>query len=377
MSRILISGGAGFIGTNLARKLLARGHEVAILDNLSTQIHGDVIQDRPPALDKKVCFLRGDVRSKNDWLTLFSGFVPDTVVHLAAETGTGQSMYEIDKYVDVNVRGTAVLLDILSNMNHSVKRIIVSSSRAVYGEGKYRCKLHGTVYPTPRGEVDMIQKEFNPKCPLCKGIVIPMPTDEETPVNPLSVYAITKNAQENLILTCCNTLGIQAIAFRYQNVYGPGQSLRNPYTGILSVFSTRIRNGRDLLIFEDGLESRDFVFVDDVVDATMLGITCNEHNTGVFNVGSGTATSILQLAEMMKSFFKSDVEIKITGNFRHGDIRHNVADLTKTRATFAFEPRVSIETGLKKFIVWVNNQSIEEDRLDHSIVEMKRKGLLK
>ena len=268
--KILITGGAGFIGSNLALELNNRGYSVTVIDNLSEQVHKKGKESTLYlSIKGKVNFINGDVRKKGDWEKALRG--QDIVVHLAAETGTGQSMYEISRYVEVNIQGTAHLLHFLSNNNHSIKKVIVASSRAVYGEGKYFCEEHFIVYPEIRKEVDLISGRFECTCPVCGREVKLQATDELSKLHPTSVYGITKHNQEQMVLTVCSALGIPAIAYRYQNVYGPGQSLCNPYTGILSIFSTQIKNNNQINIFEDGRESRDFVYIDDVVQCNCYG----------------------------------------------------------------------------------------------------------
>ena len=274
MKKILITGGAGFIGSNIALKLVEWGYNVTVLDTLSSQIHGIDPEKTSPlyqSIVSKVKFVQGSVTNRADWEKA-SLCEQDAVIHLAAETGTGQSMYEIEKYVQVNIGGTALLLDILTNTPHTVKKILVASSRAIYGEGKYYSKEVGIVYPAQRIPVEMDKKNFEVSYPGTHTPLRLMPTDEESKIHPSSIYGITKQNQEQMVMTACAALGIAAVAFRYQNVYGPGQSLSNPYTGILSIFSTRIKNGHEINIFEDGKESRDFVYIEDVVDATILGI---------------------------------------------------------------------------------------------------------
>ena len=265
MKKILITGGAGFIGSNLALKLVKENYEVTVLDNLSTQIHGEDPEKTSPlynSIKNKVKFILGDVQEKETLENCIKN--QDIIVHLAAETGTGQSMYQIEKYCNVNIKSTAILLDILTNSKHQTKKLIVASSRAIYGEGKYSCKEHGIVYPNARNDYDLLNKDFECKCPICGLNLNLLPTSEDSKIHPTSIYGITKQNQEQMVLTVCNSIGISAIAYRYQNVYGPGQSLSNPYTGILSIFSTQIRNGNDINIFEDGEESRDFVGMVDV-----------------------------------------------------------------------------------------------------------------
>ena len=248
--KVLITGGAGFIGSNLALKLLSQGHDVTVLDSLSPQIHGDSPETTSPlyiSVKDKVNFICGSVCDKELLRQAIED--QDAIVHLAAETGTGQSMYEIQRYVEVNIGGTALLLDILANEKTSVKKVVVASSRSIYGEGKYRSEKLGVIYPAARAEADMLAGQFELLCPITKKPLELLPTDEESKIHPSSVYGITKQNQEQMVLTVCPSIGIAGVALRYQNVYGPGQSLSNPYTGILSIFSPRIHNKYSISIF--------------------------------------------------------------------------------------------------------------------------------
>lgn len=374
---VLITGGAGFIGSRLANYLIASGHKVRVLDNLSPQIHG--LEPESSALFRslhhEVEFIRGSVTCRTDLIKALQGV--NTVVHLAAETGTGQSMYAIQHYSDVNIGGTALLLDLIANEQFPIKKIIVASSRAVYGEGKYRCSQHGFVYPGARSAKDMELGDFSVHCPVCGLAAELVATDEETPVRPSSVYGVTKLTQEQMVLTVAKALGISAIAFRYQNVYGPGQSLSNPYTGILSIFSTRIRNNSAINIFEDGKESRDFVFIDDVVAVTAKAVEFEKQIVDVFNVGAGVATDVLTIAETLQRLLGEKVPTSVSAQFRVGDVRHNFADLAKVQAVLGFNPSVDIEEGLKKFVDWVKSEKVQVDRYEQSLEELKAKGLFK
>ena len=377
MKNVLITGGAGFIGSNLALKLIAKGYKVTVLDNLSPQIHGENPKQSSPlfiSIKDSVKFIEGTVTSKDDWIKALDG--QDTIVHYAAETGTGQSMYEIQKYVDVNVNGTAIMLDLLANTNHHVKKVVIASSRSIYGEGKYINERGESVYPQHRTSEYMDGGDFEVKFSGSEILKL-VGTDEESKIHPSSVYGITKQNQEQMIMTVCPTLGIAPVAFRYQNVYGPGQSLKNPYTGILSIFSTQIKNGNGINIFEDGKETRDFVYIDDVVDATILGIEKEEANNEVFNVGTGVATDVISVATNLIKNYGVDVPVAVSGNYRLGDIRHNYADLTKINSKLGFMPKYSFEDGLKEFTNWVNTQEVEKDNYQKSIDEMKAKGLYK
>mgnify|MGYP004467952035 FL=1 len=376
--KVLITGGAGFIGSNIALKLLKNGYSVTVLDTLSEQIHGANPESTSPLYQKikdKVDFIKGDVNNRED---LKKALVDvDYVIHLAAETGTGQSMYEIKKYVDTNIGGTALLLDILTNTEHHVKRVVVAESRAVYGEGKYHCPICGDVYPYERTDENLAKGDFECKCPKCGGEVDLIATTEDSAIHPSSVYGISKQVQGQLVHLVCKSIGVESVSFRYQNVYGPGQSLTNPYTGILSIFSTRIKNGNGINIFEDGKETRDFVYIEDVVDATILGMEVPDANGHVFNVGTGIATDVLTVAKTLCDKYGINVPITVSGNYRLGDIRHNFADITAARQILGFKPKWNFSDGIEQFTNWVNQQEVKEDNYETSIEEMKKKGLYK
>lgn len=375
---ILITGGAGFIGSNLALHLISLGHEITVLDNLSTQIHGRNPDESSPlykSIKDKVRFVAGTVCDEAAWRQVLPG--QDAIVHLAAETGTGQSMYEIKRYVDINIGGTGLMLDLLANTDHQVKKVVVASSRSIYGEGKYFSEALGIVYPGARKESDMQAGKFDLMCTESGEVLKLLATDEESKIHPSSVYGITKQNQEQMVLTVCKSLGIGAIALRYQNVYGPGQSLSNPYTGILSIFSTRIKNGNGINIFEDGKESRDFVYIDDIVRATTAALLAQDVQHEVFGVGAGVATDVLTVAKTLVENYGVDVPITVTGAFRIGDIRHNFADLSKAKRMLGFSPQVSFSEGIRNFSSWVNQQEVQVDTYDASIAEMSKRGLFK
>lgn len=378
MKKVLITGGAGFIGSNLALKLKNKGYEVVVLDNLSEQIHGKEPEKSYTysLIKDKVKFIKGNVKDRTAWDEALTDDI-DLVIHLAAETGTGQSMYEIEKYVDTNIKGTSILLDKIVNEKLNVKKLIVASSRAIYGEGKFRCTEHGIVYPESRKDEDMKKGDFNVKCPICEKNVKMELTDEESKSHPTSVYGYTKKAQEELSILIGKSINLPVVAFRFQNVYGPGQSLKNPYTGILSIFSTQIKNGNDINIFEDGKETRDFVYIDDVTDAIILSIDNDNANYNVFNVGSNEKLDVLTIANTLKEKYNSNVNIKVSGNYRLGDIKDNQADLTKIHDLLGYVPKVNFKEGISNFVDWVENQEVEEDNYEKSIEEMKKKGLYK
>lgn len=374
---VLITGGAGFIGSALARRLADSGHQVRVLDSLLTQVHGDDPRTTSPllrSLDGIADVRVGTVTSTDDLRAALEGVT--VVVHLAAETGTGQSMYEIDRYVDTNVGGTAKLLNILTNEPHTVRRIVVASSRSIYGEGAYRTESGEIVFPPHRSADDMASGDFDVHLDGYDELTL-IPTPESARLHPSSVYGITKQSQEALIMTTAPTIGVEPVALRYQNVYGPGQSLKNPYTGILSIFSTLIRQGKSINIFEDGGESRDFVFIDDVVEATFLACVTPGAGGTVANIGSGAQTTVKDVVDALFRAFDTTVPVTISGNFRLGDIRHNVADTTRARELLGFEARVPFAEGIERFVAWVQSEPLEADGYERSLAEMAERKLLK
>lgn len=373
--KALLTGGAGFIGQRLARTLLLQGVQVRILDNFSPQIHASASLQLDIANNLEL--ITADVRDMNAMRKALAGV--DCVVHLAAETGTGQSMYEIAHYFDVNVQGTAVLLDLLQNdaAGRNVKNIVLASSRATYGEGAYNCNNHGIVYPNHRAKEALEAAQFEPICPHCMLEVKLVATSESAPFKPMSMYGLTKQVQEQAILLFAQTRGVNAFGLRYQNVYGPGQSLKNPYTGILAVFSNLARQNQDIDIYEDGLESRDFIFIDDVVGATVRAALYEGNFVGAINVGSGVPTTVLQVAEAVKTFFKSNSNIAVTGAFRLGDVRHNIADITKLKEVLNFTPSVTFNDGLAQFLSWAHSQEAQDKTAYlSSVEELASRGLM-
>nr|WP_205864985.1 NAD-dependent epimerase/dehydratase family protein [Planctomonas sp. JC2975] len=374
----MITGGAGFIGSRLAQRFARAGHRVTVLDSLSPQVHGDDPANTSPLLASVLpvaSVIQGSVTDIDALAAALDGH--EIVIHLAAETGTGQSMYEIDRYVDVNVGGTAKLLDIITNRSTSVRRLVVASSRSIYGEGEYRDDDGATLYPAQRSDVHLAAGNFDVLDPATGEPLIMVPTRETARLHPSSVYGITKQMQESLVMTVGAAIGLESVALRYQNVYGPGQSLSNPYTGILSIFSSLIAQDKEINIFEDGLESRDFVYIDDVVDATYLAATRSEAIGQVFNVGSGVATTVEQVVEALFAAYGRHVPTRVSGNYRLGDIRHNVADTSLIHDLLGFTPSISFEDGVKRFADWVATQPIAESGYERSLTEMSERKLLK
>lgn len=372
--RVLITGGAGFIGSRLAKRLAADGATLTVLDNLSPQVHGEGGEFHPDLRRIAHC-VRGDVRDQPLLSQVLRG--QDVVVHYAAETGTGQSMYALKQYEDVNIRGTALLLDVLVNdPQRTVSKIVLASSRAVYGEGKYECAQHGVICPPARTTAALSVGHFEPVCPSCDAPLRVVATTEDTRFAPSSFYGLTKQVQEQMVLMFATTLGISGLALRYQNVYGPGQSLSNPYTGILAVFSNLVRQGKGIDVFEDGHESRDFVYVDDVVDATVACVGPTVSGVHALNVGSGERTSVLDVAHGIVRHFAADVPVRVTGNFRLGDIRHNYADLSALRRLTPFTPKWTFEAGLQSFLRWTEHYEAADAGFEQSLAELRARGLL-
>jgi dTDP-L-rhamnose 4-epimerase len=369
--KVVITGGLGFIGIELARKLVAADHNVTLLDNLSVQIHGELPTLNVPAGVKVVRMDISDIAERHD---LIEG--TDAVIHLASETGTAQSMYQMSHYTKVNCGGTSALLEAIAKCTHRPKRILLASSRSVYGEGAYAIADHSSVLvpAVARSKEALEAGCWEPKDALGRPLVA-VPTPECLPFAPGSVYAATKAAQELLVSSASIALGLSATIFRFQNVYGEGQSLRNPYTGIISIFFNRARQELPISVYEDGLESRDFVHVCDIVDTLVDSLNASLPNGIVLNVGSGVSTSVSHLAATLLKVSGFEVAVQITGQYRLGDIRHCYADLTQIKKHLGFRPKVTIENGLRRFCQWAATQPLHEDRSIKAEAELKERGL--
>lgn len=383
MKKVLVTGGAGFIGNYIVNYLSKQNeYDITVLDCFSPQIHGESFLDSYlyKGIAGKVKLIKGDVRNREDLKKALEGI--EYIIHLAAETGTGQSMYELNRYTDVNIMGTSNLFDIIVNEKLKIKKIILSSSRSIYGEGSYNCLSHGTVFPKSREIEDMAKGDFNNQCPICGQKVELISTDETSLISPISFYAYTKFAQEKMIEMMCPILDINYTIFRYQNVYGAGQSLNNPYTGILSIFSKLLLDDNPVNIFEDGLESRDFVHVSDVAEISCLALENDNSNSQIINIGTGENTSVIDVANILKDFYKSNSIIQISGDFRKGDIRHNRADITKLRTIFGCEPQLGFKKGISGFAKWVSDEYIRNQsdnasgNYENSINELINTGIL-
>ena len=366
---ILVTGGLGFIGRALTLRLLDEGHRVRIVDSLINQVHGSASAIEAPDGAELV---RLDVREMGERHDLLEGM--DAVYHLAAETGTAQSMYQIRHYVDVNEGGTASLLEAIGKSRRGPTKLILASSRSVYGEGAFVDGGGRIVQPSPRSKQQL-------EASLWELIgddghrLRPIATPETLGFAPGSVYAATKASQELLINSASQALGFTSVVLRFQNVYGEGQSLQNPYTGIISIFFNRARQGMVLPIYEDGLETRDFVHVNDVVTALVSAAERDVPNGTVCNIGSGIATPVTELAQQLIAAAGADASMRVTGQFRLGDIRHNFADIGRARALLGYEPQISLGDGLARFCGWAAEQPVYVDQLDQATAELKARGL--
>ena len=369
---ILITGGAGFIGSHTADALLAKGYAVRALDILDRQVHGEGRQ-RPAYLDPRVELLVGDVRERADVERALHGV--EAVYHFAAQTGVGQSMYDMHSYCDMNISGTAMLLEILAGSPGQVKKVILSSSRAVYGEGACRCSACGIVHPVARKRGQLALGKWDLLCPICGDLVDPLPTPEEISRDPISVYALTKQVQEDLLRTFSSSYGIPSVILRYFNVYGTRQAINNPYTGIGAIFTNRALSGKDIIIYEDGMPGRDFVNVRDVVQANILALENQKAENGIFNVGSGERLTVLDLAELIRLRTGSKVGLEFSGKYRVGDIRDCYADLSKSRSVLGYDPQVSFNEGVDELIFWARGEQLE-DRFEEAEGALRERRLL-
>lgn len=370
--RILVTGGAGFVGSHLVDALCAAGHEVRIFDNLDPQVHPG---NRPPAyLNASAEFIRGDIRDRDALKKSLDGI--ETVFHLAAAVGVGQSMYDVARYVEVNALGGANLLDLLANEPHGVARLLVASSMSCYGEGKYVCGKCGPVFPRLRPEAQLAARDWEMRCPACAGTARAAPTDEDKPLFPTSIYAITKRDHEEMFLAVGRAYGIATTALRFFNIYGPRQALSNPYTGVAAIFSARLLNGNAPVIFEDGLQSRDFIHVSDIVTALIAAMEAGNVDGEVLNVGTGRPFSVLDLARALSAKLAFGGPPEIEEKFRAGDIRHCYADIGRAERLLGWSPKIAFEEGIDELVAWVRTQ-LADDGVLRAKEELESRGLTK
>ena len=370
---VLVTGGAGFIGSHVVDLLLQEGYRVTIIDSLDPQVHG--LERKIPAyLDKSSSIVVDDVRNKKQLAIALRNV--DAIIHLAATVGVGQSMYQIERYVDSNTRGTAVLLDLLVNREHGVSKLVVASSMSVYGEGKYYCDNCNS-FQTPRlREIDPKSRDWDHHCETCKGPLKPVPTDEETHLRPTSLYAMSKRHQEEMSLLIGRTYGLPTIALRFFNVYGPRQALSNPYSGAMTIFLNRILNGKQPHIFEDGNQLRDFIHVKEIARSCLLALTRHEADYSAINIGTGNPTSILQVANSLIQICKADLRPSVSNQFRRGDIRHCYADVRKARELLGFQSNVTLLTALSELVDWAKVDVIRgSDVFEKALKELQEKRL--
>lgn len=375
MKKILVTGGAGFIGSHLCNAFLEMNYRVIVFDNLDQQVHPD--RKIPEYLDKGVDFIMGDVR---DYSKLKEAVCKsDYIFHFASAVGVGQSQYQISKYVDVNICGTANLLDILVNSRHRVRKLIVAASMSSYGEGTAKCKKCGIFKPQLRnlseGKKIKENKYWEIKCPSCGKVAYSVPTDENSLLDSNSIYAVTKKEQEEMCLLVGRLYGIPVVSLRFFNVYGPHQSLSNPYTGVAAIFISRIKNNRRPVIFEDGLQTRDFIWVGDIVRANILALENEKANYQCFNVGTGKSISILDVAQTLIKLSGKKITPLITYRFRKGDVRHCFADTKKIRKMLGFRPDISFKKGMSELLKW-SGSVCAKDRFDNVINELKKRKLV-
>ena len=379
--RILVTGGAGFIGSHLVDALIERGHSVRILDKLEAQVHGAGSAEpgfRPEYLHPDAELIAGDVADRALLERALDGI--DVVYHEAAAVGVGQSMYEIEKYVGLNTQATAVLLDVLANQRDRfpIERLIVASSMSIYGEGRYVLPDGTPFAPRLRPDAQLEQHDWEMRGPHGE-LAAPAPTDEEKPLISTSVYALSKKDQEEYCLVVGNAYKIPTVAFRYFNVYGTRQALSNPYTGVAAIFGSRLLNRKPPLVFEDGLQSRDFVHVSDIVQANLLALDADPGAIAgqVFNVGTGRSLNLLDVARILADGLGvPEIRPEIPGKFRSGDIRHCFADISRIKGALGYTPRVRFEDGMRELTAWMRTQSAE-DRVEAAAAELAKKGLTK
>ena len=366
---ILVTGGAGFIGSHLVDALAARGDRVRVVDNLESQVHRG---KKPAYLHPKAEYLFCDFLDPAVAPRLYQEV--EAVIHLAALVGVGQSMYQVARYVEGNTFKTAKLLEILLSRRTPLKKLVVASSMSLYGEGLYRCPTHGELSPEPRSAEQLDRHDWELRCPTCGQTLSPVATPEEKPLRPTSVYAISKRDQEELALSVAQAYGIPAVALRFFNVYGPRQSLSNPYTGACAIFSSRLRNQKPPIIYEDGKQTRDFIHVSDISRAIQIALDHPKADGQALNIGTGRAVSILEVAQTLGKVHGVQIAPTIAGRFRAGDIRHCFADIRRL-TTLGFKPRVPLQEGLKELAQW-SATAQAEDLFDQAEQELVQRRLL-
>ena len=366
--KTLVTGGAGFIGTHLVRALHDRGDEVVVLDSFEAQVHENTQPDLPPDVELIV----GNVGDSALAARALQGV--DRVVHLAAAVGVGQSMYEIARYTELNTMATARFLEAVVAARPMPARFVVASSMSIYGEGEYSCDEHGRTAPGPRPEEQLLTRAWEMQCPMCGREMRPVPTRETKPLIPTSIYAINKRDHEEMALVTGAAYGIPTVALRFFNIYGPGQALSNPYTGVAAIFASRLLNHRSPLIFEDGAQTRDFTHVCDVVKGILRALASDAAVGRAINLGTGRPTSVAQVAEVIARGLGVEVEATLNGRYRAGDIRHCYSDPSLARDLLGFEATTTFEQGMAELIEWLQDQQAD-DHVDDATQELAARGL--
>jgi len=368
---VLITGGAGFVGSHLADGLLRQGHAVRVLDDLTPQVHPE--GKRPEYLSREMELIHGDVRDPNLLKTVLDGI--DVIYHFAATVGVGQSMYEISRYMSVNTQGTAELLQAVLDTKSPVEKIVVASSMSIYGEGRYVSPIDGKTYAPPVRTTSQLKRGEWEVSVGSSGPLSPVPTDEDKPSEINSMYALSKRDQEDLCMIYGRTYGLPVTALRFFNIYGTRQALSNPYTGVAAVFASRMINGKQPLIFEDGEQQRDFVSIHDIVRANLLAMDAPASNGQVINIGSGSPVSIRRVAELLADALgTAGLPPIVTGRYRAGDIRHCYADISRARTLLGYEPQVSHQEGFAELADWLQSQEAE-DKADTMLQQLAAHGL--
>lgn len=373
--RVLITGGAGFVGSHLADALAFAGYDVTLFDNLEPQVHGDTPWSRPDYLSADLRLIRGDVRDAEQLAGPLRQ--ADVVVHLAAMVGVGQSMYQIRRYTEVNTLGAASLLQLLAENSGHVRKLVVASSMSIYGEGAYDCPRCGEVSPRLRPEGQLMDRQWEVCCPICRAEVRPKPTAESKPLFPSSIYAINKRDHEEMFLAFGAAYRLPAVALRFFNIYGSRQALSNPYTGAAAIFCSRMMSGQPPLIFEDGEQRRDFVHVSDVVQACRLAIERSEADGQVLNVGSGQPLSINEVAAILADELGWRGGAEVSGKYRAGDIRHCYADISRIQRLLGYKPKLSLRDGVHELVGWVGRQQVIRHQVVDATRELSERGLVR
>jgi dTDP-L-rhamnose 4-epimerase len=367
--KVLVTGGAGMIGSHVVDRLVSRGDDVVVFDNLDPRVHPG--GTKPAYLNSGALFIQGDIRDEIALRPALEGV--EAVVHLAAIVGGLQSQYRNHEYVDVGIGGTALLLDLLIHDFPAVRRLVVASSAALYGEGKYQCLRCGVVHPPDRSGPSF-QGGFDPPCPHCGGEAKPLPTDEATPPYPQSTYAIVKKGQEDLTLNFARNFSRHAAALRFFSVYGPRQSLANPYSGVLSIFANRVLNGLRPVVYEDGRQMRDFVSVHDAVSAVLAVLERPEASGRAYNIAGGEPKGIGEVASAIARALGTTAEPELQPMVRRGDVRHCVADISAAARRLGFAPRISFAQGVDILCAWARENFVS-DVFDSGAQELARYGI--